>query len=330
MSNEIQLQNNKVNLSSLDTLHVVTKIAEMMASAKVAIPKQFVGSVGDCAAIVMKSMQLGIDPYTLAQKTHFINGVIAYEAQLVSAIVESSGAIKGGFKVEYIGDWSKVRGGNWSKDVEAGLGVRVSAKRIDDDVPVSHELYLSEVAVRNSPLWKTKPSQQIVYLAQKQWSRIYTPSALLGIYSVDEIDNDIAPPKDITPVNNVYAKPVNQPENKSEVDALYDTLKSVAEQGIEYYQKAWDKLTPAQKRLIGADKHAQLKKIASEVNVYESKAENINDNAVYTYAEVMDFLIKAKDEEQLSIAESFIDLVEDTSLHDELHKFKLEKLHSFK
>ncbi|SPX63869.1 Uncharacterised protein [Leclercia adecarboxylata] len=36
-------------------------------------------------AIIMQAMQWGMNPYAVAQKTHLVNGVLGYEAQLVNA-----------------------------------------------------------------------------------------------------------------------------------------------------------------------------------------------------------------------------------------------------
>jgi hypothetical protein len=43
-------------------------------------------------AIVMQAMQWGMNPYAVAQKTHLVNGVLGYEAQLVNAVIASSSA----------------------------------------------------------------------------------------------------------------------------------------------------------------------------------------------------------------------------------------------
>jgi hypothetical protein len=90
-----------------------------------------------------------MNPYAVAQKTHLVNGVLGYEAQLVNAVISSSNAIVGRFHYEYEGDWSKcassreeivkkpAKGGGtydkkemvrgWDSADEQGLSVRVGA-----------------------------------------------------------------------------------------------------------------------------------------------------------------------------------------------------------
>ncbi|MGM3310083.1 recombinase RecT, partial [Enterobacter hormaechei subsp. steigerwaltii] len=40
----------------------------------------------------------------------------------------------------------------------------------------------------NSPLWVSKPDQQIAYLGVKYWARLYCPHVILGVYTPDEIE----------------------------------------------------------------------------------------------------------------------------------------------
>jgi len=55
-------------MSSDDHMARVTKIAKLMASSKVSIPKHLQGNEGDCAAVVMQSMNWGMDPFMSPKK----------------------------------------------------------------------------------------------------------------------------------------------------------------------------------------------------------------------------------------------------------------------
>ncbi len=162
------------------------KIAEVMATSKVTVPKHLQGQTGDCMAIVLQSMNWGMNPFVVAQKTHIVNGALGYEAQLVNAVVQSQGFINGTFTYEYQGDG-------------ASLKCRVGAKlKGSKQITWGEWLALSEITTKNSPLWKTNPKQQIGYLQVKNWTRAYCPGAILGVYSTDELEA-IKPEKDVTP-----------------------------------------------------------------------------------------------------------------------------------
>jgi len=183
--NTISASNAVFNVQALGQL---TTFAELMAQSAVTVPKHLAGKPADCMAIVMQAMQWGMNPYAVAQKTHLVNGVLGYEAQLVNAVISSSSAIVGRFHYEYGGDWEKIAGKKDGRD-ELGLFVRVGAVlRGETEITWGENIYLADITTRNSPLWKTAPKQQIAYLAVKYWARLYCPEVILGVYSPDEVE----------------------------------------------------------------------------------------------------------------------------------------------
>lgn len=61
---------------------------------------------------------------------------------------------------------------------------------------------LGQITVKNSPLWKTDPDQQLAYYTGRSWARRYAPEMLLGIYDVDELEGVAIGPtraRDVTP-----------------------------------------------------------------------------------------------------------------------------------
>lgn len=183
--NTISASNAVFNVQALGQL---TAFADLMAQSAVTVPKHLAGKPADCMAIVMQAMQWGMNPYAVAQKTHLVNGVLGYEAQLVNAVISSSSAIQGRFHYEYGGDWEKIAGQKDGRD-ELGLFIRVGAVlRGEEDITWGEPIYLADITTRNSPLWKTAPKQQIAYLAVKYWARLYCPEVILGVYSPDEVE----------------------------------------------------------------------------------------------------------------------------------------------
>lgn len=183
--NTISASNAVFNVQALGQL---TAFADLMAQSAVTVPKHLAGKPADCMAIVMQAMQWGMNPYAVAQKTHLVNGVLGYEAQLVNAVISSSSAIQGRFHYEYGGDWEKIAGQKDGRD-ELGLFIRVGAVlRGEADITWGESIYLADITTRNSPLWKTAPKQQIAYLAVKYWARLYCPEVILGVYSPDEVE----------------------------------------------------------------------------------------------------------------------------------------------
>ena len=180
-----------IDFLNRDTLDRLMKFAEAMASATVTVPKHLAGKVGDCLAISMQAMQWGMNPFAVAQKTHVVNGILGYEAQLVNAVVQQSRAIDGRFHYDYRGD---------GPALECRVGAIPRGERA---IQWNEWLKISEVKTKNSPLWASNPKQQMGYLQVKNWARQYTPGSIMGVYSSDELE--IAPARDMGSVDHVVA-----------------------------------------------------------------------------------------------------------------------------
>ena len=178
------------------------RIASVMASSKFAVPKHLQGNTGDCLAIIMQSAQWQMDPFAVAQKTHQINGVLGYEAQLVNAVITNRAPITGRLNFEWYGDWAKING---KEDKSWDKGIKVWATLKGETSPREIDISMGQVgSVRNSPLWVSDPRQQLAYLAIKRWSRLYTPDVILGVYTPDEIAE--REELDVTPVQSTVKK----------------------------------------------------------------------------------------------------------------------------
>ena len=157
------------------TLDRLMRVADIMATGRATVPKHLQGNPGDCLAVAMQAVRWNMDPFVVAQKTHLVGGTLGYEAQLVNAVIQSSGAIDGRFHYEYRGD------GN-------ALECRVGAViRGEPEITWGEWLCIASVKTKNSPVWSTNPKQQLGYLQVKYWSRLYTPGAILGVYTPEEL-----------------------------------------------------------------------------------------------------------------------------------------------
>ncbi|MCH4572219.1 RecT family recombinase [Achromobacter xylosoxidans] len=189
-----------------DNMEAMMRAAEMMAAGRATVPKHLQGNPSDCMAVIMQAMQWNMNPFVVAQKTHLVNGTLGYEAQLVNAVVQSSGAISGRFHYEYKGD------GN---TLECRVGAVIAGEA---DITWSEWLKISDVSVKNSPLWKTNPRQQMGYLQVKNWTRAYTPGALLGVYTSDELIDAQPRERDITPKTAAEFAQAAKPQPAVQVD----------------------------------------------------------------------------------------------------------------
>jgi RecT family len=252
-------------LMDFEKIRAMQALAEIMSTASVTVPAHFRGKPGDCLAVVMQSSQWGMNPFAVAQKTHIVNGALGYEAQLVNAVVQTSGAIVGRFHYEFKGDGASA---------ECRVGAVITGER---DITWGEWLKASDVTTKNSPLWKTNVKQQLGYLQVKNWARAHTPGAILGVYTPDELQEisereiNPLPPKRQTgtqaaeSAKQADAAAVAADDSEERAKLIADLELVAAEQGIDVYANCWKKLTSAQRKLVGADEHDRLKKIAGSI-----------------------------------------------------------------
>lgn len=234
----VNVNNTSAMVLNGDSMDKMLKFSQMMATSKITIPKHLQGNAGDCFAIVMQAMQWGMNPFAVAQKTHLVNGVLGYEAQLVNAVINSRAPITTRLNYEWFGDWSKVNGKTSNAD---DVGVIVSATMKGETEPRTLSVSMAQVGnVRNSPLWVNDPRQQLAYLATKRWSRLYCPDVILGVYTADEAED--FEPKDVTPQAQTVSKTasvrdkvaakkqgqvIEQPERKHDCPALEKAVSAI-------------------------------------------------------------------------------------------------------
>jgi hypothetical protein len=237
-----------------DSMASMLRVADMMASSKVTIPAHLRNSPGDCMAVVLQAMQWGMNPFSIAQKTHLSqSGALGYEAQLINAVLVASGAIQCEPEYEFIGDWSRIlgkveerksdKGGKyyvaaWNKADEDGLGVICTAVMRSGKTRTI-QVMMSQCWPRFSTQWATDPQQQISYVAVRKLARRYAPGAILGVNTPEELDEAQAPREiDITP----------KPEPKPEPKPAVATLEACSVEKFDKNREAWKKLVVSGKK----------------------------------------------------------------------------------
>ena len=171
---------------SFATMNQVMEFAKMMAIASVAVPKHLRGNPGACMAVVMQAVEWRLSPFAVANKSYSVNDRLAYESQLVQAVILQRAPIKGRFKVEYAGEGeSRV--------------CKVSATLRDGDTVDYTSPPFGKITPKNSPLWKSDPDQQQFYYSGRALCRRHFPDVLLGVYAEDEIERDPRPMREVNP-----------------------------------------------------------------------------------------------------------------------------------
>lgn len=310
---------------SNDTMEKAFRMAELMASGKSTVPRHLQGSPADCMAVTLQALQWNMSPFAVAQKTHIVNGTLGYEAQLVNAVLQSTGAIVGEFEYEYRGA------------TMADLECRVAAiPRGKTALKWGEWLSIKDVTTKNSPLWKTNPKQQMGYLQVKNWARAFKPGAILGVYTPDELEIG-GVVKDMGPVDEVKADPTPYPDDQFKANQpkwreVIESGRKTADELIQFAQSRSPStlFTEEQKATLRGFKPVKNAAATDVQPKGEAAAPAAEPRPEITFAQVSERLHNAADLEALAIAGDLIGEVADpqhrtelTSLFEE-RKFALE------
>ncbi|ARO24793.1 RecT family protein [Rhizobium sp. TAL182] len=186
----------------------VVKFAEVMCRADIALPKHLRGNAGACMAVALQALDWQMNPFAVASKSYQVNGTIAYEAQLIAAVVNTRSGIKGRLKYRYEGSGA---------DMTCTVTGIIDGDELEYTTPP-----IGSITVKNSPLWKSDPQQQLGYFAARSWARRHTPEVILGVYDREEAEQFHGPDnaRDITPQPSVMQRlrqnAAQQPEGERE------------------------------------------------------------------------------------------------------------------
>jgi hypothetical protein len=177
-------------------LEEMTQVAQMLASSGVMVRPCFRNNPDACMAITYQAARWGMDPIAVANKAYLTRGKsgedqIGYEAQLVSALINTAAPIQKPLSITYHGDGP----GRWCQ-VEGLLKGATTPS-------VYASPKIANIKVKNSPLWFSDPDQQLAYYSQRAWARRYCSEIILGVYTDDELRYETI--RDITPAQALKA-----------------------------------------------------------------------------------------------------------------------------
>ena len=187
------------------------EISKMMSIAGVAVPYHLRGNPGACLAVAMRALRNGFDPFELAEHSYTMKKsqkgpdgrwedveTIAFDSFVIRAIIDAHANLTGLIRYTYEGEGDETvciamckPPGEKEPLVHRSptLGALKAARGRND-----------KGAIKGSPLWETKPEQQMAYDTGRDLCRRYFPAVLLGWHDRDEMDENVPPGRVVEPV----------------------------------------------------------------------------------------------------------------------------------
>jgi hypothetical protein len=178
-------------------------VSVRLARGGAAVPPHARENPGVCFALCMQALEWGMPIMSVINKSYVVRnrGIdrIAYESQLIHAVIERNAPLKGRLRHEIIGEgddrrckvWGTFKGETKPHEYtsEALSKLREARGRNPDKDDV----------LKGSPLWEHQPEVQLFYSASRTWARLFAPDVILGAYTPEDPMYD--EPKDITPAS---------------------------------------------------------------------------------------------------------------------------------
>lgn len=200
---------------AISTMGEAMEMAKLMSLSRQAVRAPFRGEPGICLALVIQAHEWGLNPYAAASKAYVVNDQIAWESQLIHAVIESRAPLKGRLKCSYTG-------------VGAERKCIVSGTFTDGEVREYESPMIKDIRVKNSPLWRNDPDQQLWYYSSRSWCRKWCADVLLGIYAPDELDFSRGA-KDVTRDQTVDFNPLGPTDSIEENIKIVEREETLSE-----------------------------------------------------------------------------------------------------
>lgn len=159
---------------SFATALEVMDFSRMMAVAGTAVPKYLRNNPGACLAVTFQAVEWRMSPFAVANKSYEVNDRVAYESQLLHALIERRAPISERLNCSYDGEGPT-------------RSCKVIGKFTDGTEREYQSPAFKDIRVKNSPLWVADPDQQLWYYSSRAWCRKWCPDVLLGVYAREEL-----------------------------------------------------------------------------------------------------------------------------------------------
>jgi hypothetical protein len=172
----------------ISTVNDIDVMATRLSRGEVAVPVHCRGKVGVVHAIILQALEWKMPIMSVINKSYVVSnkGVerIAYESQMIHAVIERNAPLKGRLRYEILGEGDDRRCKVWAtfngemkphEYTSQPLGVLRDARGRNDNG-----------VLKGSPLWEKDPEVQLFYSASRQWARLFCPDVILGAYTPED------------------------------------------------------------------------------------------------------------------------------------------------
>ena len=165
------------------------RVATLLASSNL-VPVHFQKSVANCVIALNLADRLMVDPFMLMQNMYVVHGRPGIEGKLAIALIEGSGRFSP-LKFEFAGEGKTEKGIARAGSCTA-YATELASGEIIKGPPVTWEMAVAEGWTKpkgtETSKWQTLPDLMYRYRSAMFFARVNCPGALLGLRTIDELE----------------------------------------------------------------------------------------------------------------------------------------------
>jgi hypothetical protein len=172
---------------SQDGFELMLRQAKWLASSNL-IPEQFIDNIPNAVIAIEMANRMGASPLSVMQNIYIVHGKPGWSAQFIIAAVNSTGKFT---PIRY-----KITGEGDKKSCVAWAIEKATGERLESP-PVSIAMAKIEGWFdKKGSKWKSMENLMLMYRTSTLFGRLYAPEVLMGMKTVEEIE-DIGPEEPI-------------------------------------------------------------------------------------------------------------------------------------
>lgn len=158
----------------------IAQMAENLAKSDL-VPQNYHNNPGNCFLAINFAVKLGMEPLTVMQNLYVVKGKPSWSGQFCMALIRANPGFAN-VRVVYTGTKGTDNRGCYV------TALRTSDGSVVDGTEVTIAMAKAEGWIDNKK-WKTMPEQMLAYRAAAFFARVHCPEALLGIQTVEEVED---------------------------------------------------------------------------------------------------------------------------------------------
>lgn len=179
-TNQVQLVQDVSAFSAPAQFEHAQRVAKMLSSSDL-VPKEYRGNIQNTLIALEAANRIGASPLMVMQNLYVIHGRPSWSSSFIIAAINSSKKFSPlRFKVEGEGDAFGCTA--WA--LENGTNERLESPKVTIAMAKA-EGWVTKTGSK----WKTMPELMLMYRAASFFGRLYAPEVLMGMHSVEEIQD---------------------------------------------------------------------------------------------------------------------------------------------